>query len=121
MISPETKVIGSICESDFSDKLSQLGLSFSGLKTRFTLSKPAAANSLSIYYEYPCDVDKKKIDCDIKADTCGEEKGSILCNPNLKDGKIRFVEESNTLIFEGRSIPRPKAKIVVKYNVLSRK
>jgi len=125
LINPKIQVIGSICDEDFSQQLSKLGLAFSGLTTKFTLSKAVKGNKIqTIYYEYPCLYsDKvKKLGCRKTENRCNaqskDDEYKIICTPdNTEPGSISYDKDSNTVIFSGKAIPRPKARVIIKYEV----
>ncbi len=83
-------VIGSICESDFSDILFQMGLSAAGMRTHFPLSRPARAESIQVFVN-------------------GEE---ILQG----EGWV-FDEETNAVDFYGEAIPPRDTHITITYYI----
>ncbi len=83
-------VAGSICESNFSNILYQMGLSAAGVRTHFVLSRPARAESIEV------DVDGVEIP--------------------LGEGWI-FDDETNAVDFYGDAIPPRDAHITITYLV----
>ncbi len=83
-------VIGSICESDFSSILFEMGLSAAGIRTHFQLSRPAQPDTLEV-----------------------EVDGAVIPRG---EGWV-YDEETNAIDFYGDAIPPRDAHITVTYFV----
>ena len=93
-------LLDSICAEDFSPIVDRLGLTLSGLQSVFALSRVPVLDTLEVsLYADPSD-DSKIRDLTIDVD-------------------FTYVEEDNTLLFEGDQVPASQQFILAEYRVQS--
>jgi hypothetical protein len=117
-------VTGSICNSNFSDTLNELGVQAVGLKRRFKLSKTPDQTTLKVTVKYPCGTDDtiiQNVCSGTPKSTCGAGNGVKTCaavkpdpTPPSSNG-WRYELATNSIVFDGTAIPPKGAAIEVVY------
>ncbi len=113
--------VGSVCSTEFSDVLQQMGVDAVGLKRKFMLSLTPDLSTVQVTVKYPCATPAAQLDptCTDKQDDCGGATGSLSCTvPPEATGSPNgwtYEASSNSLVFHGQSLPPKGAEIDVLY------
>ncbi|MFW6368989.1 MAG: hypothetical protein ACOC0J_00205 [Myxococcota bacterium] len=111
---------GSICDDSFASTLEGMGANAVGLRRKFRLSEVPDLEETDVNVYYPCEDRPEEIGlCDEIIDTCDarrEEEREFLCVPPRggPDGWI-YEAETQSIFFQGLSVPGLKAAIEVVY------
>jgi hypothetical protein len=111
---------GSICEESFAETLEAMGATAVGLMRKFQLSEVPDLEQIDVYVHYPCEGRPEELGlCDEIHDHCdasAPEDRTWLCVPPRggADGWV-YETETQSIFFQGASVPGMKAFIEVIY------
>jgi hypothetical protein len=117
-------IVGSICDSSFDSHLERLALDAVGLKRKFSLAVVPDVTTLEIEVRYRCDTPlEQRGSCETLKNGCagkGPEYQGLSCVPPAGEPNGWTWEAStNSVFFNGDSVPGLRSAIVVSYQSAS--
>lgn len=111
---------GSICDASFAKTLEALGAQAVGLRRKFFLSETADPKTIDVEVHYPCTGRPSQMgSCKSVKDTCSDpnpDNQDYVCTPPAgKPNGWVYEAQTNSIFFEGDSVPGLKATIEVIY------
>ncbi|MBK7864547.1 MAG: VWA domain-containing protein [Archangiaceae bacterium] len=113
--------VGSICDTNFSATLRKLATNAVGLKRKFALAATPDLTTIKIAVKYPCNLADAELSRCATVDRAaceGEAADSVnlVCTPPAgpPDG-WSYEMTSNSIFFEGESVPGVKGQIEIQY------
>jgi hypothetical protein len=113
-------IVASICDASFDTQLQRIALDAVGLKRKFGLSKKPDTSTLAPLVKYRCDTPGDQMgSCSTTEDQCAglpPETLGLLCTPpqGAPDGWT-FEDSTNSIFFNGGSVPGLRSVVVVSY------
>lgn len=114
-------ILGSVCAPQFDETLRNIGLAAAGLRRKFGLSRKPDLDTLDVVQRYPCDADLSLVShCEKVRKECADpapvDRRAMVCFPkkDLPGGWV-YEETSNSIFFDGTSIPSFGAIVEVTY------
>jgi hypothetical protein len=116
--------VASICDSSFDDHLTRIALDAAGLKRKFYLAVKPDPTTLAPIVKYRCDTPADQMGTcetvDTACDALPPETQGITCTPPQSDTDGWSYEEStNSLFFNGASVPGLRSVVVISYQSAS--
>jgi hypothetical protein len=113
-------IVASICDATFEDQLARIALDAAGLKRKFGLSRPPDASTLSAMVLYRCDTPAEQMGrCDTLQTSCAgqppEFQGKVCIPPAGEQNGWTFEVSTNSLFFNGDSVPGLRSVVQVSY------